>query len=251
MLSAKDLRETMTMRHRNDRQNAAAITAPSPSLGLDLMQEIRRASRGLAFALAGYVAIFAVQLTSYFLTHVLALLAQAFATLANALVATVVLLALLWSQKPINMYLRWSRGSTRTGAALISVTFVILFLATGTLWRAIAALLRGGAFRAVNPALAISVLAVGMLLVSLPVVDIVHSAREGSSIRLRLLSLVKDEVCYAGAILGVALAAAGHAWADPVASLLIAASMFVGAALLVRDCILLFPRHSTPRSSAG
>jgi len=227
------------------------MTVPGSALGLDIMQEIRRASRGLAFALAGYIVIFALQLTSYFLTHMLALLAQAFATLANALVATVVLLALLWSQKPINMYLRWSRGSTRNGIALISATFVILFLAVGTLWRALATLIRGRAFRAVNPALAITVLAIGMLLVSFPVVDIVHSAREGSSIRLRLLSLIKDEVCYAAAIVGVALAAAGHAWADPAASLLIAVSMVAGAALLIRDCILLLRKRPARRPSTA
>lgn len=227
------------MQHRDNQQVTAPVATQGSALGLDIMQEIRRASRGLAFALAGYIAVFAVQLTSYFLTHVLALLAQAFATLANALVASVVLLALLWSQKPVNMYLRWSRGNARTTAALISATFVILFLAVGTLWRAVTALVRGGAFRVVNPALAISVLAVGMVLVSFPLFDIVHSAREGSSIRLRLLSLIKDEVCYAAAIVGIALAAGGHAWGDPAASMLIAVSMGIGVALLVRDCILL------------
>ncbi|MCE5193779.1 MAG: cation transporter [Candidatus Cryosericum sp.] len=239
------------MRHRKDQRISTAITTPGSTLGLDIMQEIRRASRGLAFALVGYIAIFAVQLTSYFVTHMLALLAQAFATLSNALVATVVLLALLWSQKPVNMYLRWSRGSKRNVIALISVTFIILFLAAGTLWRALAVLIRGGAFRAVNPALAITVLSIGMLLVSLPVIDVVHSAREGSSIRLRLLSLLKDEVCYAGAIVGVALAAAGHSWADPAASLLIAGSMAAGGALLVRDCILLLRKHPAQPSPAG
>lgn len=239
--------ETRIMRHNSNSEVSATGADHGSTLGLDIMQEIRRASRGLAFALVGYIAIFAVQLTSYFLTHMLALLAQAFATLANALVAAVVLLALLWSQKPANMYLRWSRGNARTTTALISATFIILFLAVGTLWRALATLIRGGAFRAVNPALAISVLAVGMVLVSLPLFDIVHSAREGSSIRLRLLSLIKDEVCYAGALVGVALAASGHAWGDPAASVLIALSMGAGAALLIRDCVLLL--HQRPALS--
>jgi cobalt-zinc-cadmium efflux system protein len=235
-----------SVRHRPD-----AIAVSSSTLGLDMMQEIRRASRGLAFAVVGYMTIFIVQLTSYFITHMLAVLAQAFATLANAVVAVVVLLALAWSQKPVDMYLRWRRGRRRNAAALISATFIILFLSVGTLWKALATLIRGGAFRTVNPALAIAVLAVGMLLVNLPLFDIVRSAREGSSIRLRLLSLIKDEVCYAAGIVGIALAAAGHTWADPAASLLIGAAMSVGAALLIRDCLLLLRNRPARLPTAG
>jgi len=233
-------------RHRPD-----AIAVSGSTLGLDMMQEIRRASRGLAFAVVGYITIFIVQLTSYFITHMLAVLAQAFATLANAVVAVVVLLALAWSQKPVDMYLRWRRGRRRNAVALISATFIILFLSAGTLWKALATLIRGGAFRTVNPALAIAVLAVGMLLVNVPLFDIVRSAREGSSIRLRLLSLIKDEVCYAAGIVGIALAAAGHSWADPAASLLIGTAMSVGAALLIRDCILLLRSRPARPSTAG
>jgi cobalt-zinc-cadmium efflux system protein len=232
-------------RHRPD-----AITVPGSMLGLDMMQEIRRASRGLAFAVVGYITIFIVQLTSYFITHMLAVLAQAFATLANAVVAVVVLLALAWSQKPVDMYLRWRRGRRRNAVALISATFIILFLSVGTLWKALATLIRGGAFRTVSPALAIAVLAVGMLLVNVPLFDIVRSAREGSSIRLRLLSLIKDEVCYAAGIVGIALAAAGHTWADPAASLLIGAAMTFGAVLLIRDCILLLRNRPARPSTA-
>ena len=242
-------KEQTIVRRGSTKSVSDIVAVPGSNLGLDMMHEIRRASRGLAFALVGYITIFIVQLTSYFITHMLAVLAQAFATLANAVVAVVVLLALAWSQKPVDMYLRWSRGRRRNAAALISAAFIILFLGVGTLWRSLATLIRGGAFRTVNPALAIAVLAVGMLVVSFPVFDIVHSAREGSSIRLRLLSLIKDEVCYAAAIVGIALAAAGHTWADPAASLLIGAAMTFGAALLIRDCVLLLKsRPARPRA---
>jgi divalent metal cation (Fe/Co/Zn/Cd) transporter len=236
------LQEKIIVRRSVPSSTLGSEPVPGPRLGLDIRQEIRRASRGLAFALAGYAAIFIVQLTSYLLTHILVVLAQAFATLANAVVALVVLLALAWSQRPVDFYLRWSHGNRRNAVALIAATFVVLFLTVGTLWKAIATLVRGGALRAVNPALAIAVLAVGMLLVSFPVFDIVHSAREGSSIRLRLLSLIKDECCYAVGIVGVALAAAGHTWADPVASLVVAAAMGIGVVLLARDCIRLLRR---------
>ncbi len=239
------------MRRSSARRIPDPIAVNSSTLGLDMMQEIRRASRGLAFALAGYAAIFIVQLTSYFITHMLAVLAQAFATLANAVVAVVVLLALAWSQKPVDMYRRWSRGRSRNAVALITAAFIILFLSAGTLWKALATLIRGGAFRTVDPALAIAVLAVGMLLVNFPLFDIVRSAKEGSSIRLRLLSLIKDEVCYAVGIVGIALAAAGHTWADPAASLLIGAAMSVGAVLLIRDCILLLRSRPARPSTAG
>ena len=233
------------MRRRIHSDTLCSKPVPTASLGLDIRQEIRRASRGLAFALAGYAVIFVVQLTSYLLTHILVVLAQAFATLANAVVSLVVLLALIWSQRPMDFYLRWSRGNRRNAIALLTATFTVLFLMVGTLWRAIAALVRGGALHAVNPALAIAVLAIGMLLVTLPLFDIVHSARDGSSIRLRLLSLIKDECCYAVAIVGVALAAAGHAWADPVASLVTAAAMGVGVVLLARDCAQLLRKPRT------
>jgi cobalt-zinc-cadmium efflux system protein len=244
-------KEKTIVRRGSARTVQDTIAVPGSTLGLDMMQEIRRASRGLAFGLAGYTAIFVVQLTSYFITHMLAILAQAFATLANAVVAVVVLLALAWSQKPVDMYLRWRRGRRRNAVALIAATFIILFLSVGTLWKALATLIRGGGFRTVNPALAIAVLAVGMLLVNFPVFDIVRSAKEGSSIRLRLLSLIKDEVCYAAGIVGIALAAAGHTWADPAASLVIGAAISVGAALLIRDCILLLKNRSARPSTAG
>lgn len=239
------------MHHGSTSHTQDVMTVRGSTLGLDMMQEIRRASRGLAFALAGYLAIFIVQLTSYFITHMLTVLAQALSTLANAVVAVIVLLSLAWSQRPVDMYLRWSRGRRRNAVALIAATFVIVFLSVGTLWKALATLIRGGAFRAVNPALAIAVLAVGMLLVSFPVFDIIRSAREGSSIRLRLLSLIKDEVCYAVGIVGIALAAAGHSWADPVASLLTGVAMSIGAALLIRDCILLLRSRPARPSTVG
>ncbi len=239
------------MRRGSARHRPDTTTVNGSTLGLDTRQEIRRASRGLAFALTGYVAIFIIQLTSYFITHILTVLAQAFAMLANAVVALVVLLALAWSQKPVDMYLRWRRGRRRNAVALIAAAFIILFLSAGTLWKALATLIRGGAFRTVNPALAIAVLAVGMLVVSFPLFDIVHSAKEGSSIRLRFLSLIKDEVCYAAGIVGIALAAAGHTWADPAASLLIGTAMTFGAVLLIRDCILLLRNRPARPSTAG
>ncbi|HWQ21435.1 MAG TPA: hypothetical protein VN478_01755, partial [Clostridia bacterium] len=82
------------MRRSSTKAAPDILAAPGSSLGLDMVQEIRRASRGLAFALVGYIAVFIVQLTSYFITHMLSILAQSFATLANAVVALVVLLAL-------------------------------------------------------------------------------------------------------------------------------------------------------------
>jgi divalent metal cation (Fe/Co/Zn/Cd) transporter len=77
-----------------------------------------------------------------------------------------------------------------------------------------------------------------MAFVTVPVIDIIRSRLHGEPVGMRIVSFVKDEVSYLAGIVGTALAAAGHAWADPVASLVIGVLVGVGGILLVRDSIL-------------
>lgn len=192
----------------------------------------------MVYALVGYVVIFAAQVTGYFFTRALAILAQALETLTAIIMVCVLLLALAWTRRRRSLTQRPSRVHTRQGIALCVVACATLAFSAGTLWEAIKRLVVGIRLPVRNVNIGMAALLLGMAFVTVPIIDIIRSRLHGEPIGMRIVSFVKDEVSYLAGIVGTALAAAGHAWADPVASLVIGVLVGVGGILLVRDSIL-------------
>lgn len=202
------------------------------------MSAFRRARCGMVYALVGYVVIFAAQLTGYFFTRALAILAQALETLTAILVVCVLLLALAWTRRRRSLTQRRSHTRARQGLALVAAACAVIAFSTGTLWAAIKRLVVGAGLPVRNINVGMAALLLGMAFVTVPIIDIIRSKLHGEPIGMRIVSFVKDEVSYLTGIIGTAFTAAGHAWADPVASLIIGILVGIGGILLVRDSIL-------------
>ncbi len=202
------------------------------------MSAFRRARFGLVYALVGYVVIFAAQVTGYIFTRALAILAQALETLTAILMVVVLLLALAWTRRRRSLTQHPFRIRARQGIALCVVACAVIAFSAGTLWEAVKRLVVGIRLPVRNVNIGMAALLLGMAFVTVPIIDIVRSKLHGEPIGMRIVSFVKDELSYLAGIVGTALAAAGHAWADPVASLVIGVLVGVGGILLVRDSIL-------------
>ena len=85
--------------------------------GFDTMQH-RQELHALKLTLGLYVVIFVLKLGVYFLTGVLALLAEALHTLSDIFVAVFLLVALIWSRKEADEIHMFGYGRAQNVAAL-------------------------------------------------------------------------------------------------------------------------------------
>lgn len=74
------------------------------------MSEHTSETRGIKIALVGSVILFALQITAYFLTNILVLLAGPFDILSDILVSAFLLLSIFWSRKPADEFHMFGHG---------------------------------------------------------------------------------------------------------------------------------------------
>jgi cation diffusion facilitator family transporter len=74
-----------------------------------------------------------------------------------------------------------------------------------------------------------------MVVIAIPSVDILRTKTRGASLKAQLVGLLKDEISYVAAFVGVALASQGYIVADTVASLFVASVIAAGGIYLLKD----------------
>jgi len=192
-------------------------------------------TRGIKLALIGYSVLVVVQLAAYYRTNMLVLLAQALEMLSDILVSTFLLLSAFWSRKPADEFHMFGHGRAQNVAALVSATILISFMSLETFREAIPKLFEAEASAFQNMSLALAVILVGMLVVAIPTTDILRVKERGASVKAQLVALLKDEVSYVAALVSVILVAQGYYWADPTASIFVAAVIALGGIYLLKD----------------
>lgn len=193
-------------------------------------------TRGLTIAIASYLLLVALELAAYYFTGILVLFAQALEKTSDVIISAFLLLTSSRSRKPADEIHMFGHGRAENVAALVSATFLIFFMSLETFRETIPRLFDTsyiGEIKDTN--LALMVIAVSMVVIAIPLVDIFRSKASGASMRVQLVGLLKDELSFAVSLAGVILVANGYYWADPFASLIVAAIIAVSGLYLLKD----------------
>lgn len=199
------------------------------------MTEYASGTRGLKITLVSYSVLLILQLVAYSLTSILVLLAGTLHTLSDVLVSGFLLFAVFWSQKPADEFHMFGHGRAQNVAALVSATIFISFMSLEMFREAIPKLFHPETIGFQNIDLALIVTIIGMGVVALPLVEILRGEERGASTRAQLVGLLKDEISHVAVLVGIALTAQGHYWADPSASIIVATVIAFAAFYLFRE----------------
>lgn len=199
------------------------------------MSEHSAGTRGLKIALAAYNAIFILFLAAYFITSVLVMLAQALEVLSDVLVSAFLLLSIFWSRKPADEFHMFGHGRAQNVAALVSSTIFIFFMSLEVFREAIPKFFQPEVGEFKNIDLALMVILASMLVLTIPLIDILRAKMKGPSLKAEMIQIIKDEISYVPALIGVYLVGQGFYLADPLTSMVIGAVIVIGGLYLFRD----------------
>nr|MDO8098636.1 cation diffusion facilitator family transporter [Candidatus Njordarchaeota archaeon] len=192
-------------------------------------------TRGLKITLVAYSAIFIIQLTTFLGTGILVLFAQALEVLGDVLVSSFLILSLFWSQKPADQFYMFGRGRTQNVAALVSSVVFISFMSFEVFRQAIEKFFQPEVGELGDVNLGLMVIAISMLVLAIPMIDILRVKTKGASAKAGFVQLLKDEISYVPALVGVYLLGQGYYLADAVTSMIIGVIIVVGGLYLFKD----------------
>ena len=203
--------------------------------------------RSLQMALGVYCGIFALKLTAYILSGVLALFAEAMHTLSDVFVAAFLLIALYYSRRSADDVHMFGYGRAQNVAALVAATWFISFTSYELHREAIPHLWTPTATTYQHIPLALGVLALSMILAGAPLMTLFRKKTRGAVAHAQLMELLNDELGLFAAVLGTVGVSLGHPIADPLASLAVATMIAVNAVGLFRENLsLLIGRSPDP-----
>jgi cation diffusion facilitator family transporter len=178
--------------------------------------------RALKLTLGLYVLIFVLKLAVYFLTGVLALLAEALHTLSDIFVSGFLLVALVWSRKEADEVHIFGYGRAQNVAALVAATLFVSFTSFKLFEEAIPKLFRPGEAAYRNLPLAVAILAASMLIAAAPLVWLFRQKDRGAAAKAQFVELINDELGLVAALAGTLFIMGGRPIADPIAAIVVA-----------------------------
>lgn len=195
-------------------------------------------TRSIKIALTAYIILFALQLGTYFWTGITVLLAQSLEVLSDVMVSAFLLLSILWSRKPADESHMFGHGRAQNVASLVAAIILIAFMSLEVFREAVPKLFQShGESEFRNTNLALLVIGISMVVLAIPLIDILRVKTKGASMKAQLVQLLKDEVAYVPALIGVILVAQGYYSADPIASVIIAIVIALSGLYLFKDNI--------------
>lgn len=132
----------------------------------------------------------------------------------------------------------FGHGRAQNVAAVVSATILVFFMSLEAFREAIPKLYQPAETGSVqNGSYALIVIALGMLIIAVPSIDILRVKTKGASVKAQLVALLKDEVSFVAAFIAVALVGFGYYAADVIASLFVASVIALGGVYLLKDNI--------------
>lgn len=197
--------------------------------------------RALKLAVGLYVFTFALKLAIYFVTGVMAMLAQAMHTLSDILVSGFLLVATIWSRKEADEVHMFGYGRAQGVAALVAATLFLSFTSFELYKESIPRLFRLEKVTYQNLPLALGVLVFSMLISAAPLVSLIRQKKRGAAAKAQLLELLNDELGMVAALIGTLFIMWGRPLADPIATVIIATIIAYNAVGLFREnlCFLM------------
>jgi cation diffusion facilitator family transporter len=175
----------------------------------------------MIMALSGSAILFILQLTVYFSSNILILLAGAFDSFSDILLSAFLLISIQWSRKPADEIHMFGHGRIQNVASLVIATIFILFLPIETFQAAIPKLFQpaGGDLHNINLALIVTGLAI--VIYAIPLWDILRTKIRGSVLKTQLYAIIEMEFAFIASFISIILVAKGVWIADPITSIFI------------------------------
>jgi cation diffusion facilitator family transporter len=197
--------------------------------------EHREELRSLRLTLVLYVVIMALKLGVYFLSGVMALLAEALHTLSDIFITGFLLIAAHVSRRAADRVHMFGYGRAQNVAALVAATLFISFTSFELYKEAIPHLFRHRSMTYQNVPLVIGVLVVSMLIAAVPILSFLKLQHRGAAARAQFLELFNDELGLLAALVGTLFIRRGIPIADPIATIVVATIIAVNAVRLFRE----------------
>lgn len=192
-------------------------------------------ARSVQLALGGYVVVFVLKITVYFATGLLVLLAEAFHTLGDVIIAGFLLLAIKVASRRSDEQHMFGYGRAQNVAGLVAATFFISFTAYKLYEESIPRLFRPSSEEYGNIWLGIGVIVLSAAVAAIPIVNLLRQPSRGAAAKAQLVALYQDLVGLGAALIGTVLIAVGWPIADPIASVVVATVIVVSAIGLFRE----------------
>jgi ferrous-iron efflux pump FieF len=200
----------------------------------------------LKLTLGLYVAIFAMKIAAYWVSGVVALLAEGLHTLSDIFISAFLLVAAWYSGRAADRVHMFGYGRAQNVAALVAATLFVSFTSFELYREAIARLAAHESATFQNLPLAIGVLVVSMIIAAAPLVKLVRQKTRGAAARAQMIELVNDELGLLAALAGTLLVVAGEPLGDPLAAILIATIIAVNAVRLFRENVSMLLGQAPP-----
>jgi cation diffusion facilitator family transporter len=191
--------------------------------------------KNLGLTLGLYILIFALKLTAYFASGVMALLAESLHTLSDIFVSGFLLIAAAYSRRGADETHMFGHGRAQNAAALVAATLFISFTSLELFREAVPHLLSPVEREYQNLPLAIGVLAVSMVIAGIPLISLLRGKSKGPAAKAQLLELFNDELGLLAALAGTVFIVLGRPLADPIASIAVALVIAFNGIKLFRE----------------
>ncbi|HEU5349486.1 MAG TPA: cation diffusion facilitator family transporter [Ktedonobacterales bacterium] len=191
--------------------------------------------RSAILALGVYVVIFVAKLIAYFMTGVMAMMAEALHTLSDVFIFGFLLIAAIWSRKTSDETHMFRYGRAQNVAALVAATLFISFTSFELYREAIPRLFQPEDTTFQNLGLALGVIIASMIVVLAPLVSLVRQKTRGAAAKAQLVELFNDEMGLLAALVGILFILWGYPIADPIASIVVATIIAWNAIQLFRE----------------
>lgn len=178
--------------------------------------------RSLKIALIAYIIVFTLKLVVYFMTGVMAILAESLHTLSDIFVSGFLLAAIFYSRRQADDKHMFGYGRAQNIAALVAATLFISFTAYKLFEESIPRLFRPEAAEHQNLGLAVGVILVSMIIAAVPLLQLKLQKDRGPAARAQFLESINDEFGLIAALVGTLFIISGSLIADPIASLVVA-----------------------------
>jgi ferrous-iron efflux pump FieF len=179
-------------------------------------------TRSLKIALIAYIIVFIMKLIVYFMSGVMAIMAEALHTLSDIFISGFLLAAIFYSRRKADHEHMFGYGRAQNIAALVAATLFISFTAYKLFEESIPRLFRAGEAEYQNLGLAIGVIAVSMVIAAVPLIQLWMQKARGPAARAQFLESINDEFGLAAALVGTLFIIWGKPIADPIASMVVA-----------------------------
>jgi cation diffusion facilitator family transporter len=178
--------------------------------------------RSLKIALAAYILVLTLKLIAYFLTGVMAMMAEALHTLSDIFVSGFLLVAAYYSRKTADRVHMFGYGRAQNVAALTAATLFISFTSYKLYEEAIPHLFKPGDATYDKLWLALGVTLLSMAIAAIPLIKLLRQKQRGPAAKAQFTESINDELGLLALLIGTLFIMWGMPIADPIASIIVA-----------------------------